>query len=73
MVPKLDKLTGLACIDSPCVPSTFIFSAAFCMGSLSLSGAGASDGLLMPPLPIKLCIACTAGFGLVSLEPSPVL
>ena len=42
-----------------------IFSAAVRIGSLSLFGAGLSDGRLIPPPPINACIACTAGFGLV--------
>lgn len=65
-VLKLDRLTGLACRESLCVLSgMLIFSAALRSGSLSLSGAGASEALLMPPPPINVCIASTAGLGLV--------
>jgi hypothetical protein len=47
-----------------------IFSAALRIGSLSLFGAGLSDGRLIPPPPINACIACTAGFGLVRFASS---
>lgn len=43
-----------------------IFSATLRSGSLSLVGSGASDALLMPPAPIRECMASTAGFGVVS-------
>ena len=61
-------------MESPCeCLGMLIFSAAFRMGSLSLFGAGLSDGRLVPPPPIKACIACTAGFGLVLLPSSASL
>ena len=69
IAPKLDRLTGLVCAEVLLLPSGIvIFSAAWRKGSLSLSGAGASVALLMPPPPINDCIAATAGLGVVSLD-----
>lgn len=64
VLPLLATLAGLGC-DALCASSGIrILSATLRMGSLSLSGVGASEGLLIPPPPINDCIASTAGFGL---------
>jgi len=70
LVEVLAVEAAMCCVDCGILSGVIvIFSAARCMGSLTLEVEGVSLALLMPVLPMRARNATAFGFGLVCRDP----